>query len=795
MNDLIRIGRSRDPMALERLLSPDQPLEALLEAADALRREGHGDRVSYSPKAFIPLTHLCRDNCGYCTFATPHRPGRRAYMTPDQVLEVARGAAAAGCREALFTLGDKPERRYAAARRELEELGHASTIDYLADVAGRVLTETGMLPHANPGVMSAEEMAKLRRVSASQGMMLEQTSARLLERDQAHWASPDKRLQSRLDTIRVAGELQVPFTTGLLIGIGETLAERAETIALVAELAQSAHVQELIVQNFRAKPETRMADAAEPTLEELLRAVALTRLAAGPGVNVQAPPNLVPTAEGDLALGRARRQELGMLVRAGINDWGGVSPVTIDYVNPEAPWPQLATLERATAEAGAQLVPRLTVYPEYIRDFEQAERWLDPAVLRHVLAAADGEGWARTGHWWPAAGLTPPTAYAKTFVRPAVAAALRRAEAAEQLEEAEVQDLFTARGTEVQAIAELADDVRKQVSGDVVTYVITRNINYTNICSYRCQFCAFSKGKLSENLRGKPELLSNEEVLRRCREAVDRGATEVCMQGGIHPSFTGDYYVDLLRQIKVELPDLHVHAFSPLEVHQGANTAGRSIAEQLRLLREAGLGTLPGTAAEILDDRVRRYLCPDKIRTEQWAEVVMEAHRQGMPTTSTIMFGSIEGPENWARHLEVLREVQRATGGITEFVPLPFVHMEAPMYRKGRARRGPTWEEVVKMHAVSRLALRGLIDNIQVSWVKCGLDGCRQILNSGANDLGGTLMNESISRAAGASHGQEVMPEEMRETIWSIGRVPARRTTTYRIVEEFGPRPEVGIPG
>lgn len=795
MNDLIRIGLSRDPIALERLLSPDQPLEPLLEAADALRREGHGDRVSYSPKAFIPLTHLCRDNCGYCTFATPHQPGRRAYMTPDQVLDVARGAAAAGCREALFTLGDKPERRYPAARQELEELGHASTIDYLADVAGRVLTETGMLPHANPGVMNAEEMAKLRRVSPSQGMMLEQASSRLLGRDQAHWASPDKRLQPRLDTIRIAGELDVPFTTGLLIGIGETLAERAETIALVAELAQSAHVQELIVQNFRAKPKTRMADAAEPTLEELLRAVAVTRLAAGPRVNVQAPPNLVPTADGDLALGRARREELGMLIRAGINDWGGVSPVTIDYVNPEAPWPQLATLEQATAEAGAQLVPRLTVYPEYIRDFEQAERWLDPAVLRHVLGAADGEGWARTGNWWPAAGLTPPAVYARTFVRPAVAAALRRAEAAEHLEEGEVRDLFTARGTEVQAIAELADDVRRRVSGDVVTYVITRNINYTNICSYRCQFCAFSKGKLSENLRGKPELLSNEEVLRRCHEAVARGATEVCMQGGIHPSFTGDYYIGLLREIKAELPDLHVHAFSPLEVHQGANTAGRSIAEQLRLLREAGLGTLPGTAAEILDDRVRRYLCPDKIRTAQWAEVVMEAHRQGMRTTSTIMFGSIDGPENWARHLEVLREVQRATGGITEFVPLPFVHMEAPMYRKGRARRGPTWEEVVKMHAVSRLALRGLIDNIQVSWVKCGLDGCRQILNSGANDLGGTLMNESISRAAGASHGQEVTPEEMRETIWSIGRVPAQRTTTYKIVEQFGPRPEVGVAG
>jgi FO synthase len=439
----------------------------------------------------------------------------------------------------------------------------------------------------------------------------------------------------------------------------------------------------------------------------------------------------------------------------------------------------------ATRRAGSQLVPRLCVYPEYVRDFETAQRWLDPAVLRHVLAASDGEGLARVGRWWPADNLTAPTTYAPSPIRPAIAAALDRAEQAERLEEREVEALFTARGDEVRAIAALADEVRREVNGDVVTYVITRNINYTNICYFRCQFCAFSKGKMSENLRGKPELLSVREVVDRCHEAVARGATEVCMQGGIHPSFTGDFYVELLQAIKDELPGLHVHAYSPLEVHQGAETAGRSVAEQLRLLKESGLGSLPGTAAEILDDRIRRYLCPDKIRTRQWAEVVKEAHRQGLRTTSTIMFGSMEGPENWARHLEVLREIQAETGGFTEFVPLPFVHMEAPMYRKGRARRGPTWEEVVKMHAVSRLALRGLIDNIQVSWVKCGLDGCRLLLDAGVNDMGGTLMNESISRAAGASHGQEVTPEEMRATIRSTGRIPAQRTTTYQVLEVF----------
>jgi FO synthase len=772
LKDLIRLAASRDPAYLAHLLSDRQPLEPLLEAAHLVCIEGHGHRISYSPKAFLPLTQLCRDNCGYCTFAKPPRSGARAYMSEDEIVSLARAAAQAGCLEALFTLGDKPERRYKVAREELRELGFETTVEYLAHVAGRVLAETGMIPHANPGVLDRAEMAQLRQVSGSMGLMLEQATTRLLGRGEAHWASPDKRPELRLETIRLAGELSVPFTTGLLIGIGETLAERAETIAVLAGLAQADHVQELIVQNFRAKPGTRMEAVPDPTMEELLRAVAVTRLACGPRPNVQAPPNLAP-------------DDYMYLARAGINDWGGVSPLTMDYVNPEAPWPQLRFLEAATRATGAQLVPRLCVYPEYLADLDTASRWLSPPVLRAALAAADGEGLARTVHWWPADQISPPALYSPSPIRPRIAAALDRAELGERLEESEVATLFTARGDEVRAIARLADEVRREVSGDVVTYVITRNINYTNICYFRCQFCAFSKGKMSENLRGKPELLSVREVVDRCHEAVARGATEVCMQGGIHPSFTGDFYVDLLRAIKEELPNLHVHAYSPLEVHQGAETAGRTVAEQLRLLKAAGLGTLPGTAAEVLDDRIRKHICPDKIRTEQWADVVREAHRQGLRTTSTIMFGSIEGPEHWARHLMVLRDIQDETGGFTEFVPLPFVHMEAPMFRKGRARRGPTWEEVVKMHAVARLALRGSIDNIQVSWVKCGLDGARIILRSGANDLGGTLMNESISRAAGASHGQEVTPDQMRSTISAIGRVPAQRTTTYDILEVF----------
>jgi FO synthase len=639
-----------------------------------------------------------------------------------------------------------------------------------------VLDETGLLPHLNAGVLTREELSSLRPVSASQGLMVEQVSARLLGRGEAHWASPDKRPELRLLTIAMAGELDIPFTTGMLVGIGETLGERGETIAALAALSDAEHVQELIVQNFRAKPGTPMAEAAEPSLEELLRAAAVTRLATGPKVNIQAPPNLS---------GRDFRQ----LLRAGINDWGGISPVTLDYVNPEAPWPQLRVLEAATEEEGLQLVARLPVYPEFVRDFDTALRWQDPAVLRHALAASDAEGLARTGSWWPADNrpLPPVATFGRSHVRPAVARALARGEAGERLAEPELQVLLEARGAEVRELAALANAVRAEVNGETVTYVVNRNINYTNICYFKCQFCAFSKGKLSENLRGRPELLTIGEVVERAREAVARGATEVCMQGGIHPSFTGDFYVELCAAVKSALPELHIHAFSPLEVFQGAQTARRTVADQLALLKAAGLGTLPGTAAEILDDRIRKHLCPDKISTQEWVDVVAEAHKLGLKTTSTIMFGSIDGPEHWARHLAVLRDLQERTGGITEFVPLPFVHMEAPIYRKGRARKGPTWEEVIKVHAVARLAFRGCIDNIQVSWVKCGLDGCLEILKAGANDLGGVLMNESISRAAGAAHGQEVPAERMRAAISSIGRVPAERTTLYEIRRRFDP--------
>jgi FO synthase len=770
-DELINLTPIRDLDLVERLLGDEISLAGVLQAATALRESGHGHRVTYSRKVFIPLTQLCRDRCGYCTFAQAPRKGERAYLTEEQVLEVARRGVELGCHEALFTLGDRPEMRWKSARDELEALGFESTIAYLAHVAGRVLAETGLLPHTNCGILDEAEMALLRRVAPSQGLMIEQLSERLLERGHAHWAAPDKVPVKRLRVVELAGRLDVPFTTGALIGIGENRRELADTLCKMGELGGLPHVQEIIIQNFRAKPDTLMAGAPEPKLEEVLRAVAVTRLCLGPEPNLQAPPNLAPV-------------HYRYLLRAGINDFGGVSPLTADYVNPEAPWPHLDELARVTAEEGLQLCERLAVYPEYLSDLDTGSRWLDPAVLRSTLASADAEGLARQDAWY-AGSQVPPPAPPRTapIVRPNISAILARAELGEQLNEQEISALFTARGSELEHLFRLADDVRRRESGDTVTFVVNRNINYTNICYFRCQFCAFSKGKMAENLRGKPYLLGIEEVVERVREARDRGATEVCMQGGIHPDYTGDFYLELLGAVKEAVPEIHVHAFSPLEVFQGAATSGRTIEQMLLALKELGLGSLPGTAAEVLDDRIRKVICPDKLNTAQWVEVVETAHRVGIPTTSTLMFGHVDGPEHWARHLIVLRDLQSRTGGITEFVPLPFVHMEAPLYRKGRARRGPTFDEAIKVHAVARLALRGRIDSIQCSWVKLGPQGCLSALQAGCNDFGGTLMNESISRAAGASHGQELSPHDMRRLITSIGRIPAQRTTLYRRLE------------
>ncbi|HSU04822.1 MAG TPA: 5-amino-6-(D-ribitylamino)uracil--L-tyrosine 4-hydroxyphenyl transferase CofH [Acetobacteraceae bacterium] len=745
------------------------PLVELTASATAIRDATHGRTVSYSRKVFIPLTKLCRDVCHYCTFAERPRAGHAAYLSADQVLAIARAGAAAGCTEALFTLGDKPELRYRAAREALATLGARSTIDYLRDMCALVLRETGLLPHVNPGVMTHEEIAALRDVSASQGVMLESVSTRLCEPGGVHFGSPDKLPEHRLETIRIAGELAVPFTTGILIGIGETRRERLESLLAIRDLHRAhGHIQEVIVQNFRAKPGTKRAQAPEPDLDDLLFSIAAARLILPPDVHVQAPPNLSP--------GVYER-----LIAAGIDDWGGVSPVTPDHVNPEAPWPAIEALAARTADAGKVLIARLPVYPEFA---QAAERWLAPAIATTVRRAMDSEGWAREDSWAPGLTAIPRSRAARLdCADTAVAETVAKATEGNRLSQPEIVRLFAARDADYDHVTTAADDLRRRVSGDVIRYVVNRNINYTNICAYRCKFCAFSKGKTHEALRGPAYDLDLDEIVRRATEAWDRGATEVCLQGGIHPDYTGRTYLGICRAIKAALPDMHIHAFSPLEVTQGAATLGLSVPAFLAELKTAGLGTLPGTAAEILDDEVRAIIAPDKVNTAQWLGVVRAAHGLGLRTTSTIMYGHIERPVSWARHLLALRDAQLETGGFTEFVPLPFVHMEAPMYLRGMARKGPTFREAVLMHAVARLVLHPLITNIQTSWVKMGSEGATACLNAGANDMGGTLMNESISRAAGTQHGQEFPPEAMEALILSIGRVPEQRDTLYRPVQ------------
>jgi FO synthase len=746
----------------------------LMPIAAALRDAGHGNLVSYSRKVFIPLTQLCRDVCHYCTFAHPPRRGESPYLDADQILAIATSGARAGCHEALFTLGDKPELRYAAAREALARLGHETTLAYLAAMAELVWRETGLLPHLNPGIMTRADIDRLRRVSVSQGIMLESAAERLRRRGGPHFGSPDKDPALRLETIRDAGEAAVPFTSGILIGIGETRRERVESLLALRELQERyGHLQEIIIQNFRAKPGTRMAQAPEPDLDDHLWTIAVARLIFGPEMNIQAPPNLNPDG-------------LAQMIAAGINDWGGVSPVTPDHVNPEAPWPALDLLAERTAIAGKLLVERLAIYPAYARD---PGRWLDPALRTPVLQAIDAQGLVRTDDWVPGAGTEPPTlTYPDlTPTRPhkrgrgweGASSVLDRAAAGETLDEADIVQLFQARGTAFAAVCQAADELRQRVNGEEVSYVVTRNINYTNICYFRCQFCAFSKGKLSENLRGRPYDLDLPEIRRRVAEAWERGATEVCLQGGIHPEYTGATYLGICHAIKEAVPGIHIHAFSPLEVWQGAKTLGRTVPDFLAELKATGLSSLPGTAAEILDDEVRAVICPDKIKTAEWLHVMEAAHGTGLRSTVTIMYGHADRYEHWARHLLRIRALQAKTGGFTEFVPLPFVPMETPIFLKGRARRGPTWREAVLMHAVARLVLHPLITNIQTSWVKMGSEGAAFCLASGANDLGGTLMNESITRAAGAVHGQEMPPESMEQVIRALGREPRQRTTLY----------------
>ena len=774
-------------MLRTRIISDD--IATLMSQARAVRDARTGTRITFSPKVFIPLTMLCRDTCGYCTFAQPPARLQNPYLSPEEVLKIAKQGARRGCHEALFTLGERPELKYEVAKKWLADNGYDSTVHYLHDMAQLVVKETGLLPHANAGALYHDELAQLRAVSPSQGMMLESLRDDL----SCHRGAPDKAPQRRLDTLDFAGQLKIPFTTGLLVGIGETRADRIDALtAIIESHCKHGHVQEVIVQNFLPKPRTGMQNEPPCPDDEFLWTIATARVMLPPEIHLQAPPNLT--------------EDFGVLLDAGIDDWGGVSPVTADHVNPERPWPDLDRLREVTENAGFELAPRLTIYPEFVR---QPDTWIDAALRFPVQDRSDADGFGRddpgeiwpekvtaadvvhdgaevilVGHrssqWYSGANVAPPTLVPSTKkLSPAIAEVLACAESGAELNEQQIVTLFRARGREVSAIAEFADHLRRQTVGEEVTWVHNRNINYTNVCTFKCKFCGFSKGPLSLNLRGTPYLLTLDDIAERAREAWDLGATEVTLQGGIHPDFDGDYYIDVTRAVKNAVPNMHIHGFTALEVTEGARRLSEPLESYLLRLKEAGLGTLPGTAAEILDDPVRAIICADKVNTDEWLECHRVAHRVGLRSNITIMFGSVEQPESWARHIIRTRELQKETGGFTEFVPLPFVHMASPIYLQKKARRGPTFRETLLMHAVGRIAYHGFVDNIQVSWVKIGVDGARQLLQSGCNDVGGTLMDENISRAAGASHGQMMTDEKFRDLVAPLGRPLRQRTTLY----------------
>lgn len=772
-------GERLDVADAEALLGTSgEAFERLLALAGGVRdagleASGRPGVITYSRKVFVPLSTLCRDRCHYCVFVdTPgqllkkHKP---AYMSPEQVLAVVRQGQTMGCKEVLLTLGDRPEERWPEARAWLDEHGFASTLDYVAHVARLVTAETGLLAHANPGVMSAEELRMLRPVAPSMGMMLETTSRALYEQPgQVHYGSPDKDPAVRLAVIEDAGRERIPFTTGILVGIGETLRDRAESLVAIREAHERhRHVQEVIVQNFRAKPRTAMQGAPDASVLEYVAAVAVARLVLGPRMRVQVPPNLSDPAELDL------------LVRAGADDWGGVSPLTADHVNPERPWPHLSELAERTAALGFELRERLTAQPEFVLD---AETWIDPALRPAVAALADAEtGLAaapRSADPVKAAGRTASspagTAESRRSVPPVShravppvshRAVLRLAEAAAAdplaLDDDEWTALLEATGDDLDALAATADDVRRYTVGEAVTLVVNRNLT--------------SSG-LRPAPTDDPTTFTLDDAGAIAADAWDLGATEICVQGLLPGDADPAGYLDLARAITAAAPGIHLHAYRPQDVRDLADRSGMSLDGALAALREAGVDTVPGTGVKVLSERVRALVAPGDLEIDRWIEGITAAHRAGFRSTSVLFYGHVETAAERIAHLRRLREIQGETGGFTEFVPIPLPGPSGgvPLVA-GRA----AIDEHRAMVAVSRLLLSGSIPHVQIPWTRLGREASVVLLQSGGDDLGGTLLDGRVKPEAGIEHGLELPVADAAALAARMFRPFRLRTTTY----------------
>jgi FO synthase len=732
-------------------------------------------RVTFSRNLTLSLSRTCQCYCKYCAFAT-----HQAHLySPDEVLEVLDGAAKRNVKELLVLTGEKPEVNADVAAR-LAEHGHEDFTAYVVWTCERAL-ERGLLPHTNLGVVSPRDLARLREVTASQGLMLESISERLMQT--VHAGSPTKHPARRLATIRAAGELRIPFTSGILVGIGESEDERVQSLeAIAAAHAEFGHVQEVILQNFvphqryygqepaeiadaaaRAYWQTGVADgrpsvplpdwASPVSIDDMKRLIAECRRLM-PDVGIQVPPNLADW--------------WGELVAAGATDLGGLS-ANGDHISPEHPFPSPHQVRKQLQRDGVALTERLCVYPKYIDP-----EWIAPGVLDTIKV----KYWSfipRRG-----AGRTEPPAPIRLDLVPR---AIERGRAGEALSAEELTALFAeTRADAIEAIREAADELRAELAGETVTFVVNRNINVSNVCTVGCAFCGFGQGKRSPDAYEH----DRDEFARRVHGAVQYGASELCIQSGIHPDWTLEDYLGWLRFAKELAPQLHLHAYSPMEIAHMCDISGLPPSEVFAQLREAGLGSTPGTAAEVLHDGVRERISPNKLPVARWVEIIEASHRAGLRSTSTVMFGHIEEPWELAEHMRVVRELQERTGGITEFVPLSFIPFQTLLGRTHGVEE-ISREENLKHTAVFRLALGRTIVSLQASWVKMGLDAATESLRWGVNDLGGTLMEESISRLAGSYHGTKLAPDELVAAAHRAGRPAAERTTRYEIRRRYEP--------